>query len=191
MVGWQSWMDPRQIPTRGVLGILSFFGFFTNYMLRVNLNIAIVEMTGAPNASSSLNANMVTSECINSVNKSFNENYQVTIRQQRYIKDVHIFRKFSGKSGRIWLGHKAAKLDFGVVLLELHSHHGAWGLSGRKVRRQAGVRRRQSGALHHGSRHPYRSQNERHRPYFCAVSAGSRSSEFTQISLTKLENCIL
>lgn len=75
------------------------------------------------------------------------------------------------------MGHKAAKLDFRVVLLELHYHHGARGHGGRKVRREAGLRGRQSGALPHGLRHPHRSQNKRHRPYFRAVGAGSCSSE--------------
>ncbi|XP_059476219.1 sialin-like [Neocloeon triangulifer] len=63
--GWTSWLRPSRIPARGVLGILSFFGFFTNYMLRVNLNIAIVSMTAAPtNASWSQNKTLVLSECL-------------------------------------------------------------------------------------------------------------------------------
>nr|CAD7205256.1 unnamed protein product [Timema douglasi] len=39
---------PVRIPQRVVLAVLSFFGFFINYMLRVNINIAIVEMVLAP-----------------------------------------------------------------------------------------------------------------------------------------------
>jgi hypothetical protein len=82
-------MDPRQIPTRGVLGILSFFGFFTNYMLRVNLNIAIVEMTGKANATSSLNTSIVTSECIIGTNKSLDSNYQVVSAKSNF--EIRIF----------------------------------------------------------------------------------------------------
>jgi len=47
----KSWWRPRDVPARVVLGMLSFGGFLTNYMLRVNLNIAIVSMTGAMNSS--------------------------------------------------------------------------------------------------------------------------------------------
>jgi len=39
-----------RIPARVVLGFLSFGGFLTNYMLRVNLNIAIVSMTASADA---------------------------------------------------------------------------------------------------------------------------------------------
>ncbi|XP_059476719.1 sialin-like [Neocloeon triangulifer] len=55
-----SWLHPRNIPARVVLGFLSFSGFLTNYMLRVNLNIAIVSMTGAAN---STDANRTLAEC--------------------------------------------------------------------------------------------------------------------------------
>ncbi|CAB3362205.1 Hypothetical predicted protein [Cloeon dipterum] len=64
--GWRVWVQPSRIPSRGVLGILSFFGFFTNYMLRVNLNIAIVSMTGGTNvlSNASFNKTLVLSECV-------------------------------------------------------------------------------------------------------------------------------
>ncbi|CAB3389174.1 Hypothetical predicted protein, partial [Cloeon dipterum] len=63
---WRVWVQPSRIPSRGVLGILSFFGFFTNYMLRVNLNIAIVSMTGGTNvlSNASFNKTLVLSECV-------------------------------------------------------------------------------------------------------------------------------
>ncbi|XP_065339063.1 sialin-like [Cloeon dipterum] len=48
-----SWLHPKNVPARVVLGLLSFTGFLTNYMLRVNLNIAIVSMTGGGNATDS------------------------------------------------------------------------------------------------------------------------------------------
>ena len=61
-------MNPSRIPARGVLGIVSFFGFFVNYMLRVNMNIAIVSMTGGSGAAAAAAASnastFVASECL-------------------------------------------------------------------------------------------------------------------------------
>jgi hypothetical protein len=62
--GWSSWVNPSRIPARGVLGIVSFFGFFVNYMLRVNMNIAIVSMTGGSAATASNASTFVASECL-------------------------------------------------------------------------------------------------------------------------------
>ncbi|CAD6209083.1 GSCOCG00003718001-RA-CDS [Cotesia congregata] len=39
-VGWKFWKKRRY-----VVGVLAFFGFFTSYILRVNLSVAIVAMT--------------------------------------------------------------------------------------------------------------------------------------------------
>lgn len=65
----KSWWRPRDVPARVVLGMLSFGGFLTNYMLRVNLNIAIVSMTGAMNSSDA--SAQTVSECrINTKNLS-------------------------------------------------------------------------------------------------------------------------
>lgn len=48
------------ITTRGVLWYLVFFGFAVNYMLRINLNIAIVSMIKVrPD-----NSRALTSECL-------------------------------------------------------------------------------------------------------------------------------
>ncbi|KAF4521620.1 hypothetical protein B566_EDAN006662, partial [Ephemera danica] len=56
-----------RIPARVVLGILSFFGFFVNYMLRVNMNIAIVYMTKSASEVSASNQSVVLSECLQNV----------------------------------------------------------------------------------------------------------------------------
>ncbi|KAF4521622.1 hypothetical protein B566_EDAN006664 [Ephemera danica] len=55
------------MPARVVLGILSFFGFFVNYMLRVNMNIAIVYMTKSASEVSTSNQSVVLSECLQNV----------------------------------------------------------------------------------------------------------------------------
>jgi hypothetical protein len=78
--GW--WLSPKKIPARVVLGMLSFGGFLTNYMLRVNLNIAIVSMTGAPNASASWN-NASLAEC--QLNVSHLTPEEATVRVSLYI----------------------------------------------------------------------------------------------------------
>jgi hypothetical protein len=59
-------VNPSRIPARGVLGIVSFFGFFVNYMLRVNMNIAIVSMTGGSGAAAAASnaSTFVASECL-------------------------------------------------------------------------------------------------------------------------------
>ncbi|XP_057337774.1 vesicular glutamate transporter 2.1-like [Microplitis mediator] len=41
-VGWKFWKKRRY-----VVGVLAFFGFFTSYILRVNLSVAIVAMTSS------------------------------------------------------------------------------------------------------------------------------------------------
>ncbi|KAF7990669.1 hypothetical protein HCN44_002627 [Aphidius gifuensis] len=43
-VGWKFWKKRRY-----VVGMLAFFGFFTSYILRVNLSVAIVAMTSTSN----------------------------------------------------------------------------------------------------------------------------------------------
>jgi hypothetical protein len=60
-------LNPSRVPARGVLGIISFFGFFVNYMLRVNVNIAIVSMTAGTTAVSNVR---VLSECLPEKNAS-------------------------------------------------------------------------------------------------------------------------
>ncbi|KAG8225772.1 hypothetical protein J437_LFUL005731 [Ladona fulva] len=52
----------NRIPARVVLGILSFFAFFTNYMLRVNLSIAIVAMVKEDNSSATIVSRNLSSE---------------------------------------------------------------------------------------------------------------------------------
>ncbi|XP_063229145.1 sialin-like [Bacillus rossius redtenbacheri] len=42
-----------RVPARVVLGVMSFLGFFANYTLRVNINIAILEMVGQRPAAAS------------------------------------------------------------------------------------------------------------------------------------------
>ncbi|KAG8225770.1 hypothetical protein J437_LFUL005729 [Ladona fulva] len=51
----------QRIPARVVLGIVSFFGFFTNYMLRVSINIAIVAMVIPDNKSDAVDFRNLTS----------------------------------------------------------------------------------------------------------------------------------
>ncbi|XP_065341145.1 sialin-like [Cloeon dipterum] len=71
--GWFSWAKPSRIPARGVLGVISFFGFFVNYMLRVNINIAIVSMTGGTGGNTTSTASdIISSECISENWKSMN-----------------------------------------------------------------------------------------------------------------------
>ncbi|XP_059475931.1 sialin-like [Neocloeon triangulifer] len=74
--GWLAWANPNRIPARGVLGVISFFGFFVNYMLRVNMNIAIVSMTGGAGTAAASD-DFVPNECISN-SSSFRSNTTAT-----------------------------------------------------------------------------------------------------------------
>merc|ERR1719319_1734167 len=56
-----------QIPQRWILGILMFMGLIANYMLRVNINMAIIEMTkNSTHIETTKNSTeSVTSNCLN------------------------------------------------------------------------------------------------------------------------------
>ncbi|XP_046387093.1 sialin-like [Ischnura elegans] len=66
------WMRCPNIPARVILGIVSFFGFFTNQMLRVNINIAIVAMVNTTSHSTQTPKNLTTTALLQgSVSESF------------------------------------------------------------------------------------------------------------------------
>ena len=59
------------IKARSVLWYLAFFGFAINYIVRINANIAIVEMVDKNIKKPSGNKTIITSECI--IEQNFTE----------------------------------------------------------------------------------------------------------------------
>lgn len=58
------------IKARTVLWYLTFFGFAVNYIIRINVSIAIVEMIDTSFKKSLSNKTIVTSECIAAMNRT-------------------------------------------------------------------------------------------------------------------------
>lgn len=83
-------MEPEQsvgVKARTVLWYLTFFGFAINYMIRININIAVVDMISAEFKGKSV----VMSECIQVVNASsetfynVSEGHDVIVSEKTYI----------------------------------------------------------------------------------------------------------
>lgn len=69
----------QSVSCRTVLWYITFFGFIVNYMLRVNMNIAIVEMVTMPKRANQAAA------CFQSLNETFNSSLDT-------VNDVSILR---------------------------------------------------------------------------------------------------
>lgn len=96
-------MEPEQsvgVKARTVLWYLTFFGFAINYMIRINVNIAIVDMISAEFKGK----NVVMSECVEFVNASSQTFYNVSeghdaiIREKTYISAEKRLLDFIGVS---------------------------------------------------------------------------------------------
>lgn len=100
-------MEPEEtvgIKTRSVLWWLTFFGFAMNYIIRINVNIAIVDMI----SSEFKGKNIVMSECIGFVNAtnvtfyevSEGEQHEAVVYEKTYISLERRLLDFIGVCGK-------------------------------------------------------------------------------------------
>lgn len=68
------------VKARSVLWYLTFFGFAVNYIIRINVSLAIVDMVDLKHRKSVSNKAIVTSECI------VQENYTLTSEMENQDK---------------------------------------------------------------------------------------------------------
>lgn len=72
--------DKVGIKARSVLWYLTFVGFAMNYMIRININITIVDMISPEYKSNAVSS----SECVSS---NFNSTLNGTIQNEHYVLD--------------------------------------------------------------------------------------------------------
>lgn len=105
-------MEPEQsvgVKARTVLWYLTFFGFAINYMIRININIAVVDMISAEFKGKSV----VMSECVQVVNASsqtfynVSEGHDVIISEKTYISAEKRLLDFIGVSHSRLKSHRS------------------------------------------------------------------------------------
>lgn len=67
--------------SRSILWYLVFFGFSVNYMIRININIAIVDMIDS-NFKKATNNTIITSECLTAQNYTYPVNVTNNVWKQ-------------------------------------------------------------------------------------------------------------
>lgn len=83
----------RGVKTRNILWYLAFFGFGINYIIRINVSIAIVEMVDANMKKSSGNQTVVTSECIIARNSTQSKVMEDELQLSEDTKHVSLERR--------------------------------------------------------------------------------------------------
>jgi len=81
-------MIADMIPARVVLYMLSFSGFLVSFMMRTDINIAMVAMAKLPSTDNE--TAVVTSQCYTISNQSYSENTTV-IRPEVRLHNAHYF----------------------------------------------------------------------------------------------------